>query len=186
MWVSQTYLTNLRADGAVSAYFLYEDYRDEHVRLERRIRAKLASLAQSFGDDAHVFVPSEEDRSSIQKEFNDWLHRRGMQGIELPGILVLDHAMDDERSLRGSAAFISFAPMIEHPGQINPLIDEVKQAFVKLRNEMQDKGDGLEEALRHLQLKPGLWGLGYDFKPHLISLVRRLRPGTTSSSKVRR
>jgi hypothetical protein len=85
MWVSQSYLTNLAADGSVAAYFLFESYRDDHMRVEKLIRPKLAQLALAFGDTAHVFVPTEEDRGSIEKEFNDWTHRKGLQGIELPG-----------------------------------------------------------------------------------------------------
>jgi hypothetical protein len=112
MWVSQTYLTNLRADGAVSAYFLFESYRDDHTRVERSIRSKLGKLALSFGDDAHVFIPSTEAKASIEKEFNEWLHQRGLQGIELPGVLVLQHPMNDQRSLKGKAVFISFSELL--------------------------------------------------------------------------
>jgi hypothetical protein len=34
---------------------------------------------------------------------------------------------------------------------------------------------GLERALENIQLRPGFWGMGYDFKPHLMKLVRKLR-----------
>lgn len=173
MWISQTYLTNLRADGAAAAYFLYEGYRDDHARLERQIRPKLGGLAMSFGDDAHVFVPSEDQRESISREFSNWIARRGLNGIELPGVLVLEHAMGDERSYEGSAAFISFAPLLEHPDRTDAVLDELRQALIALRDEIQHTEGGLERALRNLQLKPGLWGLGYDFKPHLIDLIRR-------------
>jgi hypothetical protein len=90
MWVSQSYLTNLTPDGAVAAYFLFESYRDDHKRVEALILPKLAQLARAFGNEAHVFVPTEEDHSSIEKEFNDWINRRKLQNIELPGLLVLD------------------------------------------------------------------------------------------------
>jgi hypothetical protein len=175
MWVSQTYLTNLRADGAAVAYFLYESYRDDHARLERQIRPKLGGLAMSFGDDAHVFVPSEDQRESISREFTKWIAQRGLNGIELPGVLVLEYAMGDERSNEGSAAFISFAPLLEHPERTDAILDKLQQAFIALRDEIQRTESGLERALRNIQVRPSLWGLGYDFKPHLIDLIRRFR-----------
>jgi hypothetical protein len=175
MWVSQSYLTNLRADGAVSAYFLYESYRDDHAKLERAIRAKLGRLALSFGDNAHVFVPAKEERASIEKEFNDWLRRRGLQGIELPGILVLQHAMDDSRSLSSDAAFISFAELLRNPKKADELLERVSSALKELKDELQKESNGLDKALQSLQLRPGFWGMGYDLKPHLIRLIQRLR-----------
>jgi len=175
MWVSQTYLTNLRADGSVAAYFLFESYRDDHARLEKLIRPKLARLAHSLGDSAHVFVPAEEERAAIEKEFNDWIHHKGLQGIMLPGLLVLEYSMGDERSYQGGATFISFSPLLNNPRLADSLLEEVKQSFERVANEMQSKGVGLERALQNLQLKPGLWGVGYDFKPHVISLIKRLR-----------
>jgi hypothetical protein len=175
MWVSQTYLTNLRADGAVSAYFLFESYRDDHARVERSIRQKLGNLALSFGDDAHVFVPSKEARASIEKEFNDWLHKRGLQGIELPGILVLQHSMDDPRSLSGDAAFISFSELLSNPKKADALLDQVSKALSELKDELEAEPQGFDKALQNLQLKPGIWGMGYDLKPHLINFIRRFR-----------
>jgi hypothetical protein len=175
MWVSQTYLTNLRADGAVAAYFVYLAYRDDHAKLEKQIRPKLGSLAMSFGDDAHVFVPSEDQREAIAREFNDWIARRGLDTIELPGVLVLEHAMGDERSYDGTAAFISFAKLLEHPEQTDAVLDELRKSLAALKSEMQESEDGLERALRNVQLKPGLWGMGYDLKPHILGLLRRLR-----------
>jgi hypothetical protein len=175
MWVSQTYLTSLRADGAVAAYFLFESYRDDHAQLEKLIRPKLARLAHSFGDLAHVFVPAEEERGAIEKEFNEWIHHKGLQGIILPGLLVLEYPMADERSYQGSATFISFSPLLKDPRLADSLLEEVKRSFKRVSDEMQAKGIGLERALRNLQLKPSFWGIGYDFKPHVESLVKRLR-----------
>jgi hypothetical protein len=181
MWVSQTYLTNLRADGAVSAYFLFESYRDDHARLERSIRAKLGKLALSFGNDAHVFVPSKEARASIEKEFNDWIHRRGLQGIKLPGILVLQYSMDDPRSLSSDAVFISFSELLANPTEVDALLEQVRDALKQLKDELQAEPNGFDKALQNLQLKPGIWGMGYDLKPHLISLIRRFRGGRPES-----
>jgi hypothetical protein len=175
MWVSQTYLTNLRADKAVAAYFLFEAYRDDHKQLESLLRPKLAQLALAVGDAAHVFVPAEEQRASIEKEFNGWIRRRGLQGIVLPGILVLDHGMSDERSQSGSATYISFSMLLTQPQCTDALLDRVKDAFTKVHDEMKKQDVGLEAALQNLQLRPGLWGIGYDFKPHLVGLLTRMR-----------
>ena len=175
MWVSQSYLTNLRADGSVAAYFLFESYRDDHKRLEAQIRPKLGELALSFGDAAHVFVPSEAERGTIEKEFNNWIQRRGLHGILLPGILVLDHAMADERSLHGCSAYISFDPLLKNPAMTDALLADVKQAFQDVSAKMEKDGIGLERTLANLQLRPGLWGFGYDFKPHLIRAIKKWR-----------
>jgi len=93
----------------------------------------------------------------------------------LPGLLVLEYSMGDERSYQGGATFISFSPLLNNPRLADSLLEEVKQSFERVANEMQSKGVGLERALQNLQLKPGLWGVGYDFKPHVISLIKRLR-----------
>jgi hypothetical protein len=183
MWVSQTYLTNLRADGAVAAYYLFEAYRDDHAQLEKKIRSKLALLARSFGDSAHVFVPNRDERGSIEREFNDWIHRRGLQGIELPGLLILEYAMGDERSYRGYARFISFSSLLEDSDRIDSLLEEVKQSFARVSSEMHKKGIGLERALENIQVKPNLWGVGYDFTPHIASLTRRMRDWRKSKSE---
>jgi hypothetical protein len=175
MWVSQSYLTNLTADGAAAAYFLFESYRDDHLKVEQRIRPKLAQLALGFGDAAHVFVPTDEDRGSIEKEFNDWISRRGLQGMELPGILVLDRMMNDERAYRGSAIFISLSSLINEPWDADRLLGKVKEAIQGVSSEMKMNKLGLERALENIQLRPGFWGMGYDFKPHLMKLVRKLR-----------
>jgi hypothetical protein len=175
VWVSQTYLTNLRADGAVAAYFLFEAYRDDHVRVERAIRKKLGQLALSFGDDVHVFVPSEETRASIEREFNDWLQRRGLQGIELPGVLVLEHSMNDPRSLNSKAVFVSFSELINFPNKTDELLDRTRLALEELKNQLQMESSGFDKALENLQLRPGIWGIGYDLKPHLIRLIRMFR-----------
>lgn len=175
MWVSQTYLTNLRADGAAAAYFLFEAYRDDHAEFERRIKPKLADLAMSFGDAAHVFVPSENERSSIEREFNDWLHRAGLGEIRLPGILILRHAMADERSLGEEGIFISFADVLAGKQDAEAMLSEVKSALSKVSAEISSKPDIAERALQNLQLKPGIWGVSYDLKPLLINTVKRVR-----------
>lgn len=153
-----------------------EEFAINYFRRLGYLRPKLGSLALSFGDSAHVFVPTDEDRGAIEKEFNEWIHRKGLQDIELPGILVLEHAMSDERSYRGGAAFISFAPLLQDFENADALINEVKESFKSVHDEMQQKNTTLDRALRNLKLTPGLWGIGYDFKPHLISMIRRLRP----------
>jgi hypothetical protein len=188
MWVSQTYITNLKADGAVSAYFLFESYRDDHMKLQARLQDRLGALARRFGDDAHVFVPTTADRGSIEKEFNEWLHTRSRQrgdlGIELPGLLVVQHPLGDGRSLSGDAAFISFAELLEPTVLENPLVfsltsdrllAQVSEALQELKAEVAKEADGLDKALANLQLRPGLWGVGYDLKPHLVSVLRRFR-----------
>ena len=173
MWVSQTYLTNLRADGAVSAYFLFESYRDDHARVERAIRSKLGKLALSFGDDAHIFVPSPEAKASIEKEFNEWLLQRGLEGIELPGVLVLQHPMDDERSLKGEAVFISFSELLTNPKIADALLERVGSAFEDLKEQLVSETPWFERVIKNVQLKPTIWGVGYDLKPHLLRFVER-------------
>jgi len=175
MWVSQTYLTNLNADGSVAAYYLFEAYRDDHKRLERLIRPKLALLARSFGDSVHLFVPAEEDRGAIEKEFNDWMHRKGLHGIEFPGILILTRSMNDEKSYDGSAIFISLSSLLEREEDADALLGEVQLACQKVADEIRANKGGLERVLENLQLKPAIWGMGYDLKPRLMKIVKGLK-----------
>lgn len=175
MWVSQTYLTNLTADGSVAAYFLFESYRDDHKRVELLVRPKLAQLARRFGDAVHLFVPTEEDRGSIEKEFNDWMHRKGLHDIKLPGILILDRSMNDEKSYEGSAIFISLSSLLEGRGNADALLGEVQQACQKIVDEIKTSKGSLERALENFQLKPGIWGVGYDLKPRLMKIVKGLK-----------
>lgn len=166
MWVSQTYITNLNAEGAVSAYFLYESYRDDHAKLESRIRKRLGELAMSHGDRAHVFVPTKDARASIEKEFNEWLHKQGLEGVRLPGILVLQHPMGDPRAPSSSAVFVSFAELLEPKDKREPLLvwlnrsDEVFKkvdvALSELSHALRDNKSGLDKVLENLQLRPGL------------------------------
>ena len=200
MWVSQTYLTNLTAEGAVAAYWLSESYRDDHNDVLRAVLPLLGNLARTFGDHAHVFIPSSEDRSPIEKEFNDWLKQRGHEPIMLPGVLVLEHAMKDDRSLHGSASFVSFAPLLDlmraseafrqvafkngkldsnadlaRRRKVDELLGELKIIFDSMIAELNKEKGGLEKAFENLQLKPGIWGVGYDLKPQLIKFIAKLR-----------
>jgi hypothetical protein len=175
MWVSQTYLTNLRADGAVTAYFIFEAYRNDHATIDRLVRPKLAELARGFGDNAHLFVPSEQDKASIEREVNDWFHRRNFGEVKLPGILVLDYSMGDERSERGEARFISFSSLVQDPNGMDTLLQSVKEAFTEVHDEMQRRKVGLTKAIENVQLRPAIWGIGYDFKPHVINWLKRRR-----------
>lgn len=135
------------------------------------MRPKLAQLARSLGDDAHVFVPTDEDRGSIEKEFNDFLHRDGLRGIKLPGMLVLDRPLGDERSGNGCAKFISFEPLLKDTGKVDSFIEQLKRELLTVKYEMKSKNIGLEKALAYLQLKPSIWGFGYDLKPFVMKLL---------------
>lgn len=105
--------------------------------MERLVSPGLSNLARSFGDAAHVFVPANNDRGSIKQEINDWLHRRKFGEIELPGILVLDHAMGDEQSYQGEARFVSFATLLSDPTKVDLLLTEVKEAFTEVYGELR-------------------------------------------------
>ena len=172
MWVSQTYLTNLRADGAVSAYFLFEAYREDHKQIERAIRPMLGNLALSFGDDAHVYVPAEESRGRIAREFNDWLRRDGLQGIKLPGMLILEYEMNDPRSTAGDAVFISFSDLLDRPETADDLLEKVGAELEAFKDQLQSTPDGVDGLLENFRFAPGLWGLEYDLTPQVVKLVK--------------
>jgi len=168
MWVSQSYLSNLRADGSVMAYFLYESYRDDHAEVEALVLPKLAKVASSFGDKAHVFVPSKDDRASIEREFNDWLADNNYGKIDLPGILILEKTMG-EKARGKRCLYLSFAPLLKDPSLAESVIQKVKKMMLDVAAEPStDARPG--GFLDNLQLKPSLWGVGYDLKPHLIRL----------------
>jgi hypothetical protein len=172
MWVSQTYITNIRADGSITAYFVYEDYKDSHLRIEKLIRPKLESLGRSFGDSVQIFVPSKQDRASIGFEFTQWMKTTG-RNFPLPGILILEYPLGDERSSNCDAGFVSLFPLVECSANLDQLVEELKLAFMEFQTEINAKKSGIDRILQNIQIKPGIWGLGYDLKPFVTDIVRR-------------
>lgn len=180
MWITQTYLNSPEPNAKLHIYYLFEDYKDTHVKATLAVQRELEELSLVY-TDVCMLMPNVNSSARIEGELraNQALWQRLSDNI--PGLVIsrkplekLDYASDEIFFIRlnsqgfsenGMGLSVNSKPFAQSIHELRKLVnDDLAWQYRELSRYEAEPNGIAKKVFEAVELKPGIAGFRIDLK----------------------